>query len=259
MALRSYDAHNLVNLPSMTAPEVAALGSSLLAEAQRAPDPVGMPELVKSAVTKLEGAVGALLGGMKGKLPTVVESPALTIGAADRDEDAAWGGLYRFLAPFSELPDSFAEKAVATGLLATIFPTGLRFTRLSSRAEWTEAESRRARMTKEGLDAKIEALGGAVFVTRLKNAHANYGVALGITEAQVADPKEPLLGDLRREALAAIRSYVVKVSAHADSDDPAIQALTERLLRPLTEWQPRRSAASPAPAESEVPEADPIA
>lgn len=238
MVLRSYDAHDLVNLPSMTAQEAAALGSALLAEAQQAADTGTTPELVAKAEATLRASVDALVAGMEGKLPAAAPAPALGVGEADRDEDAAWGALYRFLVAFSQLPDAYTESASAARLLGSVFPTGLKFTQLASRAEWTEAEARRSRMSAGGLDAEIESLGGAPFVAWLKSAHASYGAALGITEAKAVDPKAPLVGDLRREVFGAIRAYVIKVTAFADD---ALEATAETRLRPLTEWQARRA------------------
>lgn len=148
-------------------------------------------------------------------------------------------------------PERYRERAVAARLLDTLYPHRLDFTQLPSRAEWAQAEGRRQRMLQDGLDAQIEELGGASFVDWLKRAHAAYGVTLGITQAQPDAPSSPGLRDQRDDLLDALRSYVFKVMAYADEDDAAVRALSERLLRPIVEWEQRHRASATAASSTE--------
>lgn len=240
--IRHYAAHQIVSLPSVDAKEAMAFGTAVLAVAHEVMRGGGAPDLIAEAIRKMEGASTALGASLDGRLPPTEPVSALGLREADHGEDAAWGGLYRFLQPIAHLPERFPQQAIAARILGIVFPDGLRFVTLPSPKEWTEAESRRQRMTKDGLDAQIEKLGGGPFIAWLKSAHAAYGVALGITEEKAADPQQPTMRSRRDELLDAVRSYVLKVSAFADSDDTALRALSERLLRPIVEWEQRHRA-----------------
>ena len=84
--------------------------------------------------------------------------------------------------------------------------------------------------------AAPEKLGGALVLQQLRDAHREYGEALGITvegqEVATAGVREPL-----NEFTDALRAYVLAVAAHADPKDEVSIELTNALLAPLYRWQ----------------------
>ena len=145
------------------------------------------------------------------------------------------------------------QSAIAQSLLTALYPTGLRFTLLGFQQEWAECQARLDRIDREGLAAKLKALGGEPFLDNLRAAHKEYGEALGVTQvrAEPAPPtavvKEPLV-----RLQEALRKYVLQVIAQVEESDATSAQLAEDLLAPLSEWQSRgaklTAPAEPAPA-----------
>jgi hypothetical protein len=90
---------------------------------------------------------------------------------------------------------------------------------------------------------------------QLRDAHKEYGEALGITaegqDIATANIKEPL-----KDFTDALRAYVLAVAAHADPKDEASGELTDALLAPLYRWQSYVTVAAseptpPGPAPTE--------
>lgn len=116
------------------------------------------------------------------------------------------------------------------------------------------------RIKKNGLDARIKALGGQVFLTALTKAHQDYGKALGITEPTVASTVTP---PSIREALdtfaGALRGYIVKVMGSVEPDEPETQALADKLLAPLASWDVGPTAKGATAKGARPAEPDPTA
>jgi hypothetical protein len=122
--------------------------------------------------------------------------------SADQAEDQAWSALHDWLVGWSKVPNATANQARA--IHDTLFPAGLKFTRLPYKLEWAEADARLSRITTDKLDTQIEQLGGKPILDQLRAAHQAYGEALGIT-AETQDNtvglREPL-----KQFTAALRA-----------------------------------------------------
>jgi hypothetical protein len=115
-------------------------------------------------------------------------------------------------------------------------------------SKWAEADTRLTRITTAAFEPTIEKLGGKIILQQLRDAHKEYGEALGITaegqDIATANIKEPL-----KDFTDALRAYVLAVAAHADPKDEASGELTDALLAPLYRWQSYVTVAASA-AES---------
>jgi len=221
-----------------------ALGTALLSAAEAdAP-----PALARGAHARLKRAVTALGAALAAVAPKQGYSPEAV--RADTTLDACCSALFHWLDGWARLPEA-PEAASASAVLKDIFPKGLDFTQLVYPDQWAESESRLQRIVKLGHDKTVRALGGTAILERLQSAHKAYGLVLGITTA----PEAPERNEAARRApldavLDALREYVLKVAAQAEKDDPASEALRDRLLAPLTELRAR--SRTPIAAEGVV-------
>jgi hypothetical protein len=231
----SYTPATVISLPRLTAAGATALGEKLLTAAK------AHQTNLTSGVAKVLGQLTQAHAGLKKALsdqvpPSVPQGPESDAPACDRRVDACWSGLLDFLTAYSKLPD-VPQAAEAASLKANIYPDGLKFLLLTYELEWAEGESRLSRIQAQGLDQRITALGGGLFLQALSAAHDAYGKALGLTQAPAAPAPEP---PSVREALdafaATLRKYVTKVMGAVDDDEPATQALADDLLAPLATW-----------------------
>jgi hypothetical protein len=167
--------------------------------------------------------------------------------------DRRWGALRGRLESCVQLgDDDHAPRAEV--LLATLFPTGLDFLKLPYAEEWAQSERRLVLIATDELDDELEDLCGELYLPLLREAHAAYGEALGITKrkdapAEVARVIEPL-----KQLKSTIASYARGVIGTMNEDDPESVAATQRQLEPIL--RARRAAAS-GEATSEEP-ADPV-
>jgi hypothetical protein len=243
-----------VVLPRLNVAGALALSQSIVSvgeTVEQLPAPIG------KALKKLANRYGALKSAAAGKI--AVSDAASTPAAREADSilDACWSSLFSWGSGWARLPGEQAaeESSEAGKLIAVVYSDGLKFTLLPYKLEWAESETRIERIKSQGFDKVIDRLGGKKFFTALTAAHAAYGEVLGITAAAVAaeegvDLRAPL------EALAkALRTYVVRVQAHIDDDDPASAELADKLLAPIVDWETR--SASPAATESQLPSAPP--
>jgi len=159
------------------------------------------------------------------------------------------------------LPEQNPQVELARELDDTLFPDGVRFTQLKYRDQWVESQTRIDLIVERGFEDHFRQLGGQPFLDILRAAHADYGMALGLTAPDHDDSET--LQERRVALLGALRLYVVQVSAHADPDVPETELLVERLLRPLAGWQPasaygRGSSGDDSPEQPDEP-AEPAA
>jgi hypothetical protein len=238
---RSYSTLSLVTVPQLSAPNAFTLGTRLVttAEVHRARL---NPALIK-VVERLNTAVEALRTSrrLQREIDDLASGSALR---ADVRVDAACAGFHGFLQGWARLPvpGCGAEKAaLAQRLLDVLFPRGLSFTQAPFVTEWAEVQTLLDRVDQPAHAALTRELGGAIFVEAIREAFVAYGEALQITKRRAelkasARVREPL------DALVeALRSYVLRVSAHADAGDdagdPDARALAEALLAPLVDWK----------------------
>jgi hypothetical protein len=165
--------------------------------------------------------------------------------------DRRWGALRGRLDACVQLgDDDHAPRAeVLRGIL---FPTGLDFLKLPYAEEWAQSERRLVLIATDELEDEIEALCGEPYLPLLRQAHATYGEALGITKrkdspAEAARVIEPL-----KQLKDAIVSYARGVIGIMDEDDPKSVAVAQRQLEPIL--RARRAAASGEVAAEEPAE-----
>jgi len=254
----NYTGAELFQLPNLDSHGVLALGAALDAAAAAQKK---LPPAIAKARTRMAEAMDALRQVTTGRLqasPGTPHRPGGDAGEADLREDGAWAALYFLLQAWSRLPGEHPESARAHDLLGALFPNKLDFTRLPYREEWSEAKSRLERMAQEKADQALAAMGAKVFLDELKAAHEAYGEAIGVTRAKAPEAADAgSLRDAREAAVAAVKTYAVKVVANVDEDEPATAKLADGLLAPIVAL-PRRAApargkggkgAPPAPAQ----------
>jgi hypothetical protein len=229
----SYSASNVIQLPRLAANGAVALGEQLLTAAKPHKSALSAP------LSKSLGAVRTSHAALRTAVTEQVRPPSETSAEAvlaDRDVDACWSGLYDFLTGLAKLPRAKQAKTAAA-IKAAIFPDGLRFILLPYELQWAEGDARLKRIVKQGLDKKLDALGGKLFLDELKKAQQAYGKALGIKKVKAPAQEPP---PSVREALdafaAALRKYVAKVIASVEDDEPKTQELADALLGPLAAW-----------------------
>lgn len=244
---RTFTAQDNIQLPRLGAAEAGVLITQLLTAATAetaAAKGKELPPPIERSRTRLTAAHASLD-------EVVTPEPAGDTQAkrkADRRIDAAYSAGFDWLSGWCKLPaDKNPHLDEAKALMAVVYPEALGFTKLPYRIEWQESKVRLDAIDRDGHGKTFKALGGAAFLTNIREAHEAYGTTLGIT-VPVAIAST---GEVRARldaAAAAIRDYVSRVSAHGEPDVPGSQELADALLQPLTVWETTRHAATPDPA-----------
>lgn len=130
--MRSYSAHDLVTLPTLSAASAVALGQQLLTAANAQPS---LPALI---VTRL-GALQTAQAALRQALGIAAQTPSdpKNTRTADIAEDHAWRALHDWLLGWCKLQSAEGDQARA--MVAALFPTGLSFTKLAYKLEWARA------------------------------------------------------------------------------------------------------------------------
>ncbi len=243
---------DLVQLPRVGAQGGRALGTQVLAAAQAET----LPKSVAKSHTKLKAAHAAL------ETAIVVQFGAPTADASseadpvvqelDRILDNCWSGIDDRLLGLTKLPAGTPGAAEAASLRRRLFPDGLQFLKLAYRLEWSESQTRLHLIEHDKLGPEVDRLVGKPFLPALKEAHANYGRALGMDQPIVDAPGVPQVRGAFDTFVKALRDYVVKVVASVEEDEPDTQAVANALLAPIEAWSAAnkrtRDAAPVAPA-----------
>jgi hypothetical protein len=250
---RSFTAQSLIQLPRLSASEASVLITQLLTAAATESKPLKgnlLPPPIERSRTRLTAAHVAL---------DEVVAPQATgdtraKSKADRVIDAAWAAGFSWLSGWCKLPiEKNPHLAEAQALLALVYPDALAFTKLPYRIEWQQSKLRLDAIERDGHARTFKQLGGASFLLNIIEAHAAYGLALGITVPVTIEAAS----EIRTRMLAAlddVRDYVNRVVAHAEPDVPGSEALAEALLLPLTAWEATHRAPTPdAPAPPATP------
>jgi hypothetical protein len=256
---RSYSNPSLVSLPHLSAPKALTLSTRLVSVAE-AHHVRLTPVLIKS-VERLEVAIKTLRASRM-QLDEIADVDPTVVVAADARVDAACAGFHGFLQGWARLPSTGpgAEGAtIAQRLLAALYPQGLGFTQAPFVTEWAEVQRLLDRGgLPENVEA-IEALGGEAFIAAIREAFEAYGEALQVTRARAEVKASVRVREPLDALTAALRSYVLRVTAHADAGDdvgdPEARALAEALLAPLVAWQAsggRKARAAEGPADDPV-------
>jgi hypothetical protein len=257
---RSFTSGDFVTLPRVGVAQAIALGSRLLSAVK--------------AEGELPDAIAEAARGMKRhhqELVDVTSRVTAKRSKADRLEaqraaTAAWGGARSWLVGWARLTES-EEAEIAVRLLDILFTDGLEFIQRPSDAAWGEAARRLETLKKEGLEDSFEELGGQRFLDRIRTTHKELGRILELAQKNRNDAVRSR-SRARVDALDAfrqsMRQYVLQVTAHAEHRVDGAEALADRLLIPLGEWEPqkrkkRSKATTPvaAPGSSPAPGSGP--
>lgn len=257
---RSYASESLITLPRLNAAEAVVLSKQLLTMADYEASKLKGKEL-PPAIGRSKGRLAAAHNALD--VATRPSSNDVDTQAKRRSDwtiDNAWSATFDWLTGWCKLPaekNPHLEESVS--LRELIFPDALSFTKLPYKVEWRESQSRLDAIVENGYEPTFKKLGGGVFLTHLREAHAAYGEALHIT---VPKPAPAALGDVKTAFLAvldALRDYVKRVASYGDPDVPGSEELGEALLLPLVEWDAKpvdsiREAT--LPGQATPPEAD---
>lgn len=233
-------------LPKMNIASAYSLGCALIAAS-----PKGLPALPRKALAKVRSSV---LGLREAWIERSMAAKAEDKRPADLALDTAWSACQARAESYTWLPaDRYPEAVVAAEVRDIAFPDGLGFLKLAYEQQWAESERRLAALESSGRMADFERIVGADLLAELRRTHAEYGRVLGITKA--AEPTTQVyLADRLVEVRVAMASYVLKVLATVDDDDPSSVESARRALRPidvLRSSQAKRGASGAS--EPEVP------
>jgi len=228
---RSLGIQDIIQLPRLSAIEAAVLGTQLLSVAAEEEKKKALPDSIERSHKRLTAAHAALNERL---LPTEQDTQGRR--KADRTVDNAWAATFNWLYGWCRLPaDVNPFHAESHGLSTLVFADALSFTKLPYRIQWFESQRRLDAIATNGHEATFVKLGGGVFLDHIRNAHAAYGDALGITKPE--PETSPEVREKRNDMLAALRDYAARVAAYAEPDVPGSDALSEALLGPLVAWE----------------------
>jgi len=119
---------------------------------------------------------------------------------------------------------------------------GLAFLRLPYEQQWAQSEQRLRQLADDELGNAVESLVGDFVLAELREAHAEYGRVLGITDAKAGAPVAPNMLEQLRAVQQAIASYALQLvaAAHADTE---LVASVRKALRPLDELRQAQAQA----------------
>jgi hypothetical protein len=137
----------------------------------------------------------------------------------------------------------------AEKLLVVVFPTGLDFLKLAYPEEWAESERRLVLIETDELEGELAELAGKPYLPLLKQAHAAYGKALGITAKKEEAPESARVLEPLRDLKDAIASYARGVVGTVDEDDAKSVKAAQTQLEPILRARRTRPA-----GETEVEE-----
>ncbi len=227
---------------------------------------VSIGQGVSGCMTRLCVAGNALSGACAAGLDADESEAADRANRAERRAHAnqykrAWSALVAQLGVWRETGSLMSLPAASRASFERVLPADLKVNLLGrARALWTAGDHRLARMSAEGVDESVAALGGADVLSHLRRAHQQLGASLGVSKP-VAAPRTPA-----REVFASLvaaqtvmREYVLKVFAMIDPEVQGSDAAAAALLAPLLDAaragvsKPARPAKKPAaPAQTPV-------
>jgi hypothetical protein len=253
MSERSFTAVDLVGLPNLDAVSLVALSQALDAAAPVKDDHKKafrstLPELVQDALADAAEARAALQAEIDKEPPA---SP--TVRVADRREDTAVLAFIELLGAWARLAGEIPEGDTAAQAFERLFGTGsTAFINFPVKKEWAIVDGKLKVIDGEQLDGALEKLGAGPMLEHLRGVHVAYGEAIGVTKPKAA--KESTQLRAKKDELAeATRTYVVRVVGLRDKKKPQTNALVDRLLKPLVEWEPAEVAGKAAQAPAKTP------
>jgi len=226
-------AFDTISFPVKDAHGCVALGAELIRVGQAAGK---LPPLVKKGLEGVVTTHAALADAVsQWTAATPLEQRGRAV-AADRVMDASWRAMHTWLQAWASLPTEQAREPAgqAQALLSDLFAEGMKFLQAPHRVEWSESAARLTRLAEVSKATVISQLGGERFLEAIRQAHAAYGEALGITADQPESPAPVAVRGPLDEFRGAVKRYAAKVMGQVDEDDPASVKLAETLLAPLS-------------------------
>jgi hypothetical protein len=228
---RSFHALDLVQLPRLDSTAAQTLGTEVLAAARGKT----LPASVSEALQDLTLAHRALQAASAQRLAALPSTDPARTKAADTALDASWSALFDLLNGWSKLPDHELG-ALASGLVARLFPDGLKFVLMAYKLQWAESNTRLLLVKEHKLESELERLGALPLLKRLRDAHKEYGEALGITNVSKVEPATATLRETLSEFCDALRHYIVRVAATVHRNDEKSAAFAQTLLAAVERW-----------------------
>jgi len=233
------DPTRYLRTPVLDVPGAVALGIALLTAAGK-----NLPAPAKRAAKALRHAVVALQTDWAAQRQADLSTEE-DKRPADQRLDRVWAAVGARLESIAELPAALPEAKIAARLYAQLFPDGLAFLKLPYERQWAESEQRLTQIAGDEIAEPIAELVGDFVLTELRDAHANYGRVLGITNAKPGTAMAPNLLEPMRVVQQAISNYSLQIVAAAQSE-PEFVPHARAALRPLDdlrEAQARRTSA----------------
>jgi hypothetical protein len=240
---RNISAQSLVAIPVLTANETVALVHMLKSQL----DPAHA--LPPSAQAPLDDLLHAVEGLERASVPASNEASGPSLADAHHAVQVAWGALEAWLGAYLTL-DEGADPAVpkAKKLYGLLFGEGLGFVKDNVPEEWAESQARIAAVEGKDLAARFGELGGRAFWSRVLETHEAEGKLGHLLEGNAAHPQNKVsLLALMADVRAALKDYVLQVTASVRRGQPQTQALANHLLQPLMQWPHRKLASKAAP------------
>lgn len=201
-----FDPSPYTRIPNLDLQSLIALGHQLGSALPERPSP-----LLKQSAKELADAVAESEQCFGEHLSVQVRASGRQVDLA---ADISWGSLSRWLSAYAELPhDRYPKAKQAAALLQALFPTGLHFLTLEYGAQWTEAEQRLRRISRDKLKPVLLALGGGDFLTEIERCHKDYGEMVGVTKVKTPRSKLPDLRAQRQKLQQALTAHMFQLVA----------------------------------------------
>ena len=231
---REINCNNMVVLPMLSALTAVVLAEQLITHARKEET---LPPFIERMLLRLEAAVA----GLKVQIQPRAEEDTEEKRRADRALDNAWRALNQWLGALVLMPsDSLPHWEKLQMLYNLLFSDGMTFINISYREQWAESDTRLSAVAEGAYDTAIAESGGAPLFDHLKAAHETYGNVLGISAAK-ASKASPAIRETYLVLLDTVRAFIVKAVAWADPEEPGSEALSDRLIAPLVNWQDPRA------------------
>lgn len=198
--------------------------------------PEGLGERERAALALVEGAAQSL--------SSVARERLAPDGEAVRPLAArlvsAWLALRDALSANARLTGTEAS-ARAEVLLARVLPNGASVAKLPAVELWPMSETLLQRIAELGVAAEVDELVGARFLAQIRQAHAVFAEAIGVSGAPRPAPSRTAVREASAALAAAIVEYGRRMIGWVDVERPDSVAAFRRAMSPLDEHRQRAS------------------
>jgi hypothetical protein len=201
-----------------------------------APHVRALAEPVQDALEALGETTEALIAAEK-RRPAGGESPEKRDTAvANVNADDGWRALAGFLDAARSLPDEAVPgRAEAEALYQRVFGgAGLRFINFRPRRQWETGQRLVAILVEPAVRETLDGLGATRFVKAALAQQREFGLAYGFSQAVAVDTSVTNTRAEQYALQAALRDYVLKVSAQVSARRPESAELARYLLQPYS-------------------------